>query len=381
MAVLQRPVLNALQRLQEAARHRPDGAVAEHLLGVAVAQRTEVGHARGRAGAERLHGIVEHLLDRHRALLHRDPLLGRQLDDGAPRDAGQDGVAERRGHQAAVAKHEEQVAGGALLHVAMVLGVQEHALQVAGHLRLALGQRAGHVVGAALDPAGAAGGGAYPLGGDGGRGDAVGEVGADPGGDHHEPGRLAQVHPDAALGQREGPYIYGVPTGEVVALPGRVVGGREADRLVARHHAARRCHELVHRHARHVQPLHGALHADGVFARAEQLERSVRLRKRLQALEAGHRVLGRVVDQRQSGKLVALAVQPLALRVRQRRLLGGAEVALLDVLGLPCVSVELAQVDPRIDGKTEFGSHANCDVTTAAAPGQPVSRGHFPTRS
>ena len=132
VAVLQRPVLDAFQRLQEAVRHRPHGAVAEHLLGAAVAQRAEEGHPGGRAGAERLHGIVEHLFHRHRALLHRHALLGGQLQDGAPRDAGQDGVAERRRHQAAVAEHEEQVAGGTLLHVAVVLGVQEYTFQVAG---------------------------------------------------------------------------------------------------------------------------------------------------------------------------------------------------------------------------------------------------------
>ena len=289
-------------------RPRSHPAVAEGDRTAIVRERAEVRDARGGAGSEELDRVVEHLLDRQAALLDRHaPFLGKR-HHRLPRDARQDRVSQGGRHQRAARQHREQVAGGAFLQVALLGGVQKDRLHAACGLRLFLGQGADDVVARALDPAGAAGRGAHPVGGGGGGVAVQVEVRADGRVDDDHPRIQRQVDADTGLRVGERADVDGAGADEVVPFPRRVVGGREAELPVALDHLLDGPDERVGRVRRHEQPLHRARHAQAVVEGPEQRQRSVRLRECLEALEAGQPVLGREVDQ---GELL----EPVAVQV------------------------------------------------------------------
>jgi hypothetical protein len=356
--VLAHPVLDALEGFKQLFGQLAHLAVVEHHFPALVGQGLDGAHPGRGAGGEHFTSVGNDLLHGDPPLLHFHPQVARQLDDAQASDPRKDRVLQRRGDQGPVLQQEEQVAGRALLDVAVLDGVQEHALHVTLGLGLLLGQRADHVVGGGLDPARAAQSSPDARGGDG-FGVARAEVGADVGGDDHHPGRGAQVHADSALRVGEGPDVDGVPGHEVLLLPSRVILRGETEREVALDHLPHGAHECLRGEGRHLEALHGVGHAPGIAIGAEDLQSPGLLGEGLQPLEAAQAVLGGVVDQGQLGKGVALRQQRRALLLRQLCLRSGREVLLLDVGFRPgAVSGALGDIHPGIDFQRKTFGHA-----------------------
>ena len=319
--------------------------------------RGDEGHPCRRAAGEDLDCLGEHLLDRDAPLLDRDPVVPGDLQHRQAGDPRQDRVFEGGCDQGAASEQEEEVAGRALFDVAVLAGVEEDRLHVALAFGLHPGQGAGHVVGRTLDPAGSAGVGPHPRGGDRPGGPGL-EVRAHGGGDDHDPGVGAQVHADAPFGVRERADVHGVAGNETVGFPGRIVDRCEADSLVPAGNSPHRRQEHLFGIGGHVETLHRGGHAPGVALGAEELERTVALGKGLEPLEAAQAVLGGVVDQGQLGKGVAPGQELPPPLSRQGRLFGRAQVLFLDVLLAPSLVFFVAgQVDPRVDLQGEAFGH------------------------
>lgn len=319
--------------------------------------RLDVGDARSRPRDEDLLCLGEDLVYGDLALLGGDAHVCCEGEHALSRDTGKDGVSQLGRDEGAVLQVEEDVTGGAFLHVALLAGIEEDRLHVALFVRFLLDERGDHVVRGALDPSGTLGGGAYPVGGDGLVVRSL-EVGAHRCGDDDHPGVVREVEPDSRLGVGEGSYVDRVAREETVFLPLGVVAGIESQLLVPTHHLLHREDEELLGEAGHLEAFHGAAHASGVLVGSEELERAVLLGKGLEPLEDREPVLGAVVDEREVGEGVAPREEGHPRLVREGRLGLGGEVDLRLECFLPrAVGLVLGLVHPRVEGEAEALCH------------------------
>src|SRR5580704_4283788 len=118
--------------------------------------RRAASEALGKSAAAR---VFLPLGERIPLLLHRQPALAGQCENGVAGHAWQDGTGERRGEQRAVVHHEEDVHAAHLLHPATLHSVQEYHLIAALLVSLPLSGEAGGIIATALRGTCAAGGG------------------------------------------------------------------------------------------------------------------------------------------------------------------------------------------------------------------------------